>query len=517
MTTPVCLGALFLAALAPGEAGTVLVATEQSLGELPEGVPLESVSTSPDWRHTVFVVARGGQEAVVLDGVEQKAYDEVLPQTLRFSRNGRRLAYGARAGERCFMVIDGVEGPTFDEVADFAFSPNGKRTAYTGRRIKKAIGFRLEGWFPPVTGWRLDDVTVDTPVVDGVQGKAYPRVWQYHFSPDSRRLAYKVEDRERECFIIDGVAQKPFPEVFNCHFTFSPDSRRFAYAAGVRGGRRMIVDGTEGRLYDLFSQDGPIFSPDGRRLAYKAIRNKPRGGMAWFCVVDDWESRAYDDVSGRSPQFSADGRRIAWEVQYDGAYHLLVDGDELKATGVACDPRWSPDGKRLGFVVKREGRCVMVISGEPGPAYDTVGGGSLNFGPDGRHTVYAAMRGGKWFVVIDGAEGNEYDGVGDITFSPDGKHVAYGARRGDRHLVVVDEAESPSYDGVPGPEVIACPGPPGLRLVWPKGPEFDPAAYHYEAAYGHSPILWGGPAALHTIVLKGRQLVLVRLRIRQAP
>jgi len=45
-----------------------------------------------------------------------------------FSRDGARMAYIARSGSKCFVVIDSSEGKAYDEM----LSKNGGRVAFSG-------------------------------------------------------------------------------------------------------------------------------------------------------------------------------------------------------------------------------------------------------------------------------------------------------------------------------------------------------------------------------------------------
>ena len=50
---------------------------------------------------------------VVVDGREEKLYDRIWTGGVFFSPDSRRVAYGAQAGDKWFVVIDGVDGRQF--------------------------------------------------------------------------------------------------------------------------------------------------------------------------------------------------------------------------------------------------------------------------------------------------------------------------------------------------------------------------------------------------------------------
>ena len=51
-----------------------------------------------------------------------------------FSADKKSMAYVAGDGNENYVVVDGAEGPAFDDVYDLGFSPVGSRLAYGARR-----------------------------------------------------------------------------------------------------------------------------------------------------------------------------------------------------------------------------------------------------------------------------------------------------------------------------------------------------------------------------------------------
>jgi len=84
----------------------------------------------------------------VLDGRAGPACDEI--DTLTFSPDGSRFAYGARIGKKRVLFLDGERGPAYDGLSTkLAFGPDGWRFAYsaTGR----PAGSRRATTGPPCT------------------------------------------------------------------------------------------------------------------------------------------------------------------------------------------------------------------------------------------------------------------------------------------------------------------------------------------------------------------------------
>ena len=68
-----------------------------------------SLAFSPDSKHFAYVAISGSQQRVVLDGSEQKLYNDILKGTLAFSPDSEHLVYGAGEEGEEFAVLDGRE------------------------------------------------------------------------------------------------------------------------------------------------------------------------------------------------------------------------------------------------------------------------------------------------------------------------------------------------------------------------------------------------------------------------
>ncbi len=71
---------------------------------------------------------------IVIDGKEGKAYTQVQGDSVVFSADKKAMAYVAGDGNKNFVVLDGKEGPAFDDVYDLRFSPVGSRLVYGAQR-----------------------------------------------------------------------------------------------------------------------------------------------------------------------------------------------------------------------------------------------------------------------------------------------------------------------------------------------------------------------------------------------
>jgi Tol biopolymer transport system component len=192
---------------------------------------------------------------------------------LYFSPDSRKFAFDLATGDSAYsshkIVLDGVDGKAYEfpGVGKVVFSPDGSRVAY----------------------WAYNGSKGSFLVLDGVEGKSYDEVSDPIFSPDSNHVAYIAKDQDGKFAVMDGAEGARYIDLWG--LTFSADGH-LAYAArDSREGEEVqmvVVDGKEGKqyVYDWIGQGircGPIFSPDGKYVAYVAND----GGKAEFVVVNE--------------------------------------------------------------------------------------------------------------------------------------------------------------------------------------------------------------------------------------
>src|SRR5258707_779350 len=96
------------------------------------------------------------------------------------------------------------------------------------------------------------------------------------------------------------------------------------------------------------------------------------------------------------------------EGVYKQRYYELV---EMQA--------FSPASRQFAYGVLQADRRFIVVNGDEGRPYSTIGSHSLAFGPDSQRMAYAARDGDKWVMAIDGSEQGPYESIGAPFFSPD--------------------------------------------------------------------------------------------------
>ena len=287
-------------------------------------------------------------------------HEEIILETIVLSPDGRRLAYIAIVDEKSIMVVDGLEGKSYDAISGAPiFSPNSQRVAYLA-----------------VAG------TEQMVVVDGIEGSPYEGI--------GRHAVCTLEGDDQVCSEI----------------LFSPDSQHVAFVALDNGAVFTVVDDLPAETY--FSIVGLTYRPDGAKLAFVA------GGFGDRVVVGSEEQPEYENILASSIVFSPDGQRLAYVAEEADQQFVIVDGiegeryDQVETTSIV----FSPDSRRLAYLAVKERGPFAVIDGAAGETYDRIMPGSLQFSLDSGRVAYAAVEGNEEFVVVDGERGKRYDLIG---------------------------------------------------------------------------------------------------------
>ncbi len=432
--------------------GPRLFGEDNPMGQIPASLKFErkrwwyysvpSIWVGPDGQRVAYE-AKGEKWRMVVDGAVGKEYDWFPYNDLpKFSPDGKRFMYAAVQNGKWLIVVDGTESRVYDALyLGYVFSPDSRRTAFLAIQGEE---FGMKKF---------------VPVIDGIEGPEYDEIGLFpnYFKPDTYngggvmiggQHLMVASEVEREHPITDGPDR-----VFDALWVgFSPDGRHVAYNAKRQGTWKVVLDGLEKGNYERTVPFGGLdqrlfFGPDGKRVAYAARR-----GGKWFAVIDDVEGPPYDFVEGLfGGRFSPDGRRVAYTAMRDRKWFVIIDGVEGKGYERVAPPYFSPDGKVVYFAYQNN-QAFLVVNG----AEDLIGPDSwtafphLVFSPDGQRRAYAVPGSQKWRMIVDGQASKEYYSMSDPRFSPDGRHVAFAAALGRRWRVVVDGREGKVYDAIAG-------------------------------------------------------------------
>jgi hypothetical protein len=350
------------------------------------------------------------------------------------SPRGAHLATVTQKGSRFVVILDGVEGPKFDDVlqqeggAKVLFSPDGTRSAYVGRSGQEFVLV--------VDGKEL------TRAGNPTDGYGSSPISQLAFTSNSKHVWFMQQVHKSNqsadnytCVVFDGVAGIPGGSTP----VFSADGDHFAYIASNPhdpAQQTMMLDGKSAG----YSGTDPKFTGDSQHLLVRTQIPAPNGrGQALQVLLDGkpW-LKAENAVLFVAPV----GELVAAAVLRGSQWFLVVGGKKVEGSesvGIS-DVRFSPDGKHYAAqCTTAASTCSMLVDGKRHPEYASITNAS--FSPDSSRFAYQAMMGGKTFVVIDGEESDGYMAVQEFTFGG-GKRTWY--------ISCTDYSESTFViDGVP--------------------------------------------------------------------
>ncbi|MHB9131543.1 MAG: WD40 repeat domain-containing protein [Armatimonadota bacterium] len=407
-----------------------------------------------------------GQERVngriryIINGVPQKAYDEVIQGSFGFDPFNRHFVYLVRNGKTQFILFDQREDPAYPAIKVLSFM---SRLGDSSERLAKVMNENFVG--QPEGGERdprryqwmfffsrdgahgayvVQDGDGQRVIADGKPGQKYARIGTLCYSRTGGHLAYTALVGTQWRVVVDEKEQPTFPAILEQEMIFSSDGAHLAYPITDRKQVRVVVDGIPQQASFLQIEQGSLtFSSDGAHLAFVA---SPAVGKQ-VVVLDGQAGTPYDEIR-RSLLFSPDGRHLAYMARIGpyvgipgGAGATMPDGEEEVHYQGIFGGYGGSDG------IGPNTHWVAVVDGKAEKPYPYIVLRGAAFSPDGQHFAYSAYLGKKrWAAVIDGKEATRYDGVADFTFSPDSKRVAYGVRIGNRVAVIVDGQQSPLLD-----------------------------------------------------------------------
>lgn len=401
--------------------GGISVVVDQEKGELYEGIAEGSIRFSPDGKHLAYVGTRPTGHYLVFDGKAYQ-YHGVSAQGVVFSPQGDRYAWVAVRDRAQIAVIDGVESPPYSGVGPpgILFSSDGKRTAYSAATGDKAL-----------------------VVLDGEEGELFDQVGGLRFSPDGRFALYVGQREGKSYAVVNTTAYGPYDSIRSTNgekpaedevpqlFEISADGSRFGFIASRDGQWYVNVDGQEFGPFKGCA--GLAISPEGSRVAYLATR-----GEGWLLVIDGEEQPG---LTIKTLSFSPDGKHLGSVIRKGNEFLAVIDGVEGKPYDRIEEPgiRFSPVGDHTAYVATLGDESFVVKDGVEGPRFKRLGKIALGFVPNTSKTLYSVRRKDKEALVIDGVEGPSLDSLRSLTFTADGSRHAYAGELGkDRWIAIVD-------------------------------------------------------------------------------
>lgn len=368
----------------------------------------DALHFSSDSKHIAYVSFSKGEWRVTVDGTPGPPFQEI--QNFQFDATGSRFGYIGRktAGKSEISwvpVIDGtaLDFPTFSGTlasGALTLSPDGNHWAYILQ--EKNYSHRL--------------------VVDGVPGELYGQIANVRFSPDSNRLGYLANlatgadmiESSRWVAMVDekqlGMEYQRLQDL-----QFSPDSRHVAVKATQNGASHMVIDGEESVGY-LDIHDF-TFSATGRH----AFVGRPANGKRQV-VIDGKPDKEIQELAKGSLMFSPDGSRLLYGAHtslqdaityFDGKEEAIRIEIQQSPTQWKRAAAFSPDGQHVAFMGKGAGQPTLFVDWMPGA--EGLQYAFPVFSDDGRHIAVPGKKPknqtSKWSMYLNGKSAFDFDDV----------------------------------------------------------------------------------------------------------
>jgi len=433
-----------------------------------EDVAWHSLKFSPDGKHVAFVANKNSKQVCVLDGKPGSEFDRIgrmgtdFGDALVFSPDGQHLGYAAQRNGKWLVVVDGVQGPEFADVNGMGLTYHRKITINGIPQLRQdTFGSSSCPVFTPdgqhifyLTSIRQEKNELYTMIFDGKPGPEFDRFFGADISPDGHHVIYAGSRANSTQVIYDSIPEPPIDGIGQ--ITFNSDGTHHGYVTGGDGSgtHSVVIDGKPGPIFNHI--DGFQFGPDGQHFVYGTISQY---GNQMAVILDGVAVPPIEGFDVHSVIFSLDGKSTAYVAQKNwGKEKVVVDGvsGPVLPGLIQAGPVFSPDGKHFAYIVRDETKRpygqYAVVDGVPGPQFDlneNIIGDSLSFGlkysPNSRHLAYKAQQKGKVQVVVDNTPGPEFSSIEKDypIFSPDGEHYAYAGKKGELWQVVVNGKSGP--------------------------------------------------------------------------
>lgn len=327
---------------------------------------------SENGNNYIYIGKNGDDVSVFYNGIQGQIFTDIT--TAELSPDGKRFAYGGLLKRGATVVVDGVESEVFQAVGDqIRFSPDGKRVAYV---VKKNGLYHV--------------------VENGVMGKGYDNISSNlgYYSPDSQTFIYGAQENGLWFIVNNAEEGHKYKIILLSESNYSHDSKTFAYLAINGAHIYLVVDGREIDVYDDVDDVGPLFDSEGR-LYFAGIKNKK-----WDVLVGEKKYQGFDKIGvhnslvKRWVALSSSNSRYAFAGKRGNKWVCIVDGIyDAPVSSIIIPLVFSPNGKHYAYVAKEKNKATLVIDGKKGDLFE-VPLGSLSVKNDGEASLWVINTGG---------------------------------------------------------------------------------------------------------------------------
>lgn len=440
----------FIADKADGSQAVVYNGEEKSV---PKGVKAYDIAMPYEGLQPRYgyEISKDDKYGVVIDGVQSKWYDSV--NRVQFSPDGTHVMYEAGEGGEEFVVFDGKESKRYNHVTLVPDSWAGGRNA-----------FQAESNCPQDIPGLAQHCSVFM-VINGKEGETYNQIGEFSTkaSPDNTNFAYVgIKENGKQVLVIDAVAGKEYDSIdgklsnYGIDF-FTPIGNKLFYKARANGKVYLVANGKEGKAYQYM--ESVFVTIDGAHVAYVAGDGCTEDDLIVYDAAAKSKCTLYLVKDGVETKLSGMPYSLAVAPNGSVAYSLASNCKKTSSNaeefyGMQCDSQvvvngkpgkvytdileglsFSPQGKHVAYLAidRKTEKSYLVVDEQEHEISSAISSSNLLnqiFSPDDEHMFLTLNAGGKTNVIIDGKQLQTHDEVYDHNFSDDSKTLTYLYRNG---------------------------------------------------------------------------------------
>ncbi len=297
-------------------------------------------------------------------------------------------------------------------------------------------------------------------IFNGKKGKRYDEIKSIIISPDGKKIAYVVRERNEEFVVANGFEGKKYDQVYsqftypykrgesyyqispNWRLVFSDNSQKLGYIAKVGPKFVVVVNDLHGKERESQQYDEILsrvfFTSNGQRFGFIA-----RDGKKTFAVINGNEEQSYDYITLSSAQSYREGS------PFNQFYRHFAD-----------KRFFTEDGKRYIYFGERNERFYLIINGKEVSSYEEVVFGIHNLFDlfyEGKYLNFQVFEKGKYFFVLENIRSNKPDFIkssgydyatGNFSISKDLNNFALNASVATQRKIIEKNSESKLYDEI---------------------------------------------------------------------
>jgi hypothetical protein len=159
----------------------------------------DEMALGPNNVSLAYEVLKGDKYVVVVNGQEGPEYDDIMKDSIVLSPDGTHFAYAAKKGNGWLVAVDGNEGPIYNgiSIGSPVFSPDGYNLAYAAVKDNQ--------WFVVLNG---QPIQYDCNDIGSIL-----------FSPDGRHIIHTIKKDNRWSLVVDGEIKLDYEHIYELNPT----------------------------------------------------------------------------------------------------------------------------------------------------------------------------------------------------------------------------------------------------------------------------------------------------------